>query len=172
MHCICVMNNLRHRRSREWRRYIRIIFCFSVRVCVCVLINFTSPSSRKSRSANAIFISDILMHALRAPRAAHIVNMYSRAAGIESQSTKGTQVFTQPAQGSNAPFTSAFRTGCECSHFHELTLFPPLSLSLRRRMLQRCCGEDPRRKNTVGAIKCDRRTARCRSLSASRSRRN
>lgn len=40
-----------------------------------------------------------------APRIVKYVNMYSRATGIESQSTKGAQVFTQPARGSNAPFT-------------------------------------------------------------------
>jgi len=39
-----------------------------------------------------------------APRIVKYVNMYSCATGIESQSTKGAQVFTQPARGSNAPF--------------------------------------------------------------------
>jgi len=48
-----------------------------------------------------------VLHVLLAPRIVKYVNMYSLATGIESQSTKGAQVFTQPARGSIAPFTDA-----------------------------------------------------------------
>lgn len=99
------------------------------------------------------------------------VNMRSRAltrareranaTGIESPSTKGAQVFTQPARRSNVPFISAFRTGGrEWSRFHGS---PSSSQKWRRRDEVR---RNRRSSVQAGAIKYDRQriaNAMCRA---------
>lgn len=110
------------------------------------ILEIASYSALLVQNMNIIFISGTLPRArnmLLAPRIVKYVNMYSRATGIESQSTKGTQVFTQPARGSNAPFTDASsRTSRECvCSFHG---------SLR-------VAERPRREAAAKRIRCGRR---------------